>query len=252
MKILSMKLGGIGVFSEPTIVPIAELGDASLVAIVGDNGSGKTTLVESIPGCIYRTMPSRGAVAGLANSRDSHIEHTVDLGGREITSRLMINGTAKTPTSEAYLSEDGEPMTSGKVRDYATKVAELFPSSDVFMSSAFAAQGGDGSFLSLPVAERKQLFAKLLGLGRLQEMSDDAGERGRAASTQLTTDIAKRDTIQERAGDIGRLNLALDAAHAEAVNAGERLQAAKDNTQELRNAMLAWSELATANTAAES
>lgn len=252
MKILSMKLGGIGVFSEPTEVPIKELGDAALVAIVGENGSGKTTLVESVPGCIYRKMPSRGAVAGLANSRDSHIEHTVDLGGREITSRLLINGTAKTPTSEAYLSEGGEPMTSGKVSDYATKVAELFPSSDVFMSSAFAAQGGEGSFLSLPVAERKQLFAKLLGLGRLQEMSDTAGANSRTADSKLTATRARRDTMRERCGDIGRLNLALNTAHAEVVNAGERLQAAKDNTQELRNAMLAWSELATANTAAES
>lgn len=201
MKILSLKFGGIGRFLADVEIPIAALGDAQLVGVVGENGAGKTTAMECVPAAIWRSTPSRGPIQSMANRRDSFLEMKVDLGGDVLTTRLLIDGIAKAKTTEAYLlGADGEPLTSGKARDFDAEAAKRFPAYDVFLASAFASQNKAGDFLSLPASQRKELFARLLGLGRLQEMSDAAGEKLRGVEVALAGLRSRAETLRETAG----------------------------------------------------
>src|SRR5688572_18129767 len=109
MRLKAHRFGGMSpAFRGDVEVPIAELGDAQLVAVVGDNGAGKTTMLELFAAAYYRWMASRGIpVAALANRRDSYIETVVELGGHEYTARLLFDGVARQTKTEAYLARDG-------------------------------------------------------------------------------------------------------------------------------------------------
>jgi exonuclease SbcC len=227
VKLHSLKFRGIGRFREEVTLPIAELGEAALVAIVGENGAGKTTAVEMLPGLLYRSTPSRGALAALANAKDSYVEAVVETDQR-YTLRVLIDGIAKNKPSEGYILASGAPLVSGKVRDYDAAIARLFPAADVLLSSAFAAQSGEGRFLDLPASARKQLFAKLLGLGHLERLAMAATTESHEAHHDLDVAKARREDLQRRA-DAGATMEAEVAtrreAHAAAVAAREEAEA---------------------------
>ena len=189
MHIESLKIRGIGCHDDLT-VPIADLGDAQLVAVCGDNGAGKTTALECVPGVVYRSMPSRGPLSLLANARDSFVEAGFSMGGEGFVARVKIDGVSKTKKAEAYLfNEEMEPLSNGKVRDYIAGVARYFPDQQTYLASAFAAQTGAGQFLSLPPAARKALFVSMLGLDRFEVWAKAAGESRLAATRTARTDL---------------------------------------------------------------
>jgi exonuclease SbcC len=185
MKIKSLKIRDIGGLNNGKTVelPIAELGDAPLVAIHGVNGACKTTIIECIPGALYRDTPSRGALAGLANSAGSTIELGIET-DELYNAVICIDATLKTPKQSAYLL-NGQALNNGKVTTYDAEIARRFPSKEIYLSSAFAAQGGRGNFLDLDTASRRKLFADMLGLGRLAQLAKLAGEREKEAEQQV-------------------------------------------------------------------
>lgn len=247
MKITGLKFGGIGRFREDVEVPIAELGGAELVACVGPNGAGKSTLLEMIPGCLYRTTPSRGPLAGMANRKDSWAELQVELSGDRYTLKLLIDGVARSPRTEAYvLDGKGQPLTSGKVKDFAAEVAKKFPSAEVFFSSAFAAQTKEGSFLSLPPARRKALFADLLGLGHLQAMSDTAGEHARSVEGELSGLRARAETLAESSARVEDLRAKLAESKAALERAETEGKEAREAQEAYSKAWREWQERLTA------
>ncbi len=184
MRLKSMKAGGIGVFSEVEF-PIDQLDGARVVTLTGDNGEGKTQMLEmSFLGAPYRWTPGRGPLHVLANDKNSYVESKIEI-DQVYTCRVTIDGASKTPKSSAYLiAEDGTPLNDGKVSTYDKAVAERFPSRDTVLASTFAAQNGEGRFLSLDGADRKALFLRMLGQGRLQELSTAAGARATAAMSE--------------------------------------------------------------------
>ena len=228
MKLRGLKLYGIGRFSTEASLPVEGLGDAELVGVVGENGEGKTTLLECFPGAIYRMMPSRGAVAGLTSDK-AWLEVQVET-DQAYTARLQINGAAKAKPTEAYLFDAaGKPLNDGKAKTFDAEVARRFPSQSVLLSSAFAAQGGAGRFLELPASARKELFAEMLGLGRLQLLSDAAGVHVRDVEMAIAKLDARAQTLATQAER--REALAADVRTAESSHAAAtavREQAERD------------------------
>ncbi|MFH1834213.1 MAG: hypothetical protein ABH877_04240, partial [bacterium] len=249
MRITSWKFGGIGAMRGDVEIPIEELGDAKLVAVCGNNGAGRTTTMESIPGAIYGDTPSRGAVARLANRRDSFIEIGMEVAGSPIEAKLLINGVAKTPKTEAYLTSAGDPLSDGKIGSYKAAVATRFPAESVYLASGFAAQGGGGAFLDIKKAERKDLFLELLGSGRLSEISKTAGERASKVAFDIETKRAAVDSAMRLAGDVASLELLATTKDAALLSARGNLSvlearavAAEAAAEEWRERLLALTE----------
>lgn len=245
MKTKRLKLGGIGVFHDDVEVPIEALGDAPLVAVVGDNGAGKSTLLGCIPGSLWRVSPGRGAVAGLAHRKDSFIEHVVEVAGVELTARVLIDGMARGKPTEAYLFEGAKPITDGKARSFDAAVADRFGPLSVYLASAFAAQTREGRFLDLPVAGRKELFARLLGLGHLQELSIAAGERARAAELRRTELQARSETLRARAEGLGEALMSLEVGESDLAAITSRRAAAEARAEVAAAELAQWHEVAT-------
>lgn len=200
MKLLSLKLKGIGRFHGETVFPVEQLDGAEVVALVGLNGAGKTTMAEALPAVLYGDVPSHGALARFANAADSYIEAAIGTDQAYMLTR-KINAVRKTPKTEAYITDaEGNPLNdSGNVGPFDAEVAKRFPSEKVFLASGFAAQRRNGQFLEIARADRKALFVEMLGLGHLQTLSDAAGKRAREVETQLLSDRARISTLRAQA-----------------------------------------------------
>ena len=238
MKLHGVKMRGIGRFAEETTMPIDELGSAKLVAVIGENGEGKSTALEMLLAGPYRWTPSRGQVAGMASARDSLIETMIET-DQVYTQRLMINGTAKTKTTRAYLIDaDGEVLNDGKTTTFDAEIVKRFPSKELVLASIFAAQTGTGSFLSTAPAKRKELFIEMLLQGRLQELSDAAGERLRTTEETVRTIQAKIGLLRTQsasvivyAKQVVDAKVALEEAESELQEAEKQVEAARENAE---------------------
>ena len=244
MKIHSLKVNGIGDFHKEISLPVDELGDAPLVAITGLNGAGKTTLLECIIALMDGDMPTRGAVAVLANAKDSYIEGVYET-ERKYRLRRTINATLKKPKVEAYIwSEDGTPVggSDGKQTTFKAEVEKLFPSRAVYLSSGFASQGRVGQFLEISKAERKALFADLIGLEYLQKLSKAAAERLKTAEVKLTELRATIAAYEEQAKRQEPLAEQVKAKRVELDNHGRMAKKAEAAAVSAREKFEEWRE----------
>ncbi|MFA5021143.1 MAG: AAA family ATPase [Patescibacteria group bacterium] len=184
MKINSLKIKGVSKqFPNETSIDLTAT-SSGLIAIHGENGAGKTTIMESIFGSLFREFPSRpGAIYDFCTGKDAFIEMSFDLAGNAY--RSLINIDADHKKQEAYLYNGEEPLVNGKVTDFDAYIEKHIGTSSLFLSTIFSAQTRKGNFLELPKSERKNLFARLLGLERLQELEEKAKDKLSAVETTI-------------------------------------------------------------------
>ena len=178
MRPLRLRLHGFTRFSTPVDLDLEGL-PPGLIAVVGPNGAGKTTLFESLgPMPLFLEFPSYpGSLRDVAIARNASLDLEVSHGGARYRLVVQVDpeaggGAGKT---EAYLYvHDGggwASLAGPGVRAYAEAVARVFPPRELFLASVYAAQTGAGNFFDLRPAERKDLFAQLLGLEHLQQLA---------------------------------------------------------------------------------
>ncbi len=205
MRLEKLTFRGITRFSNTVEIDFASI-PSGLVAIQGGNGSGKTTTMEAIHAALYREFPSRGGnLAEHCNGRDAFIDLLFSWGGNY---RSLVKIDAEKKTQEAYLYQGGDAIVSGKVRDFDAKVSDLFVSRSVFLASALSAQNKAGNFIDLPKGEKKDFFARMLGLELYQRMAEiskdkaNESEKLAVASEQSFRDrevrVAELPALQER------------------------------------------------------
>jgi len=240
MKLKKLKLQGIGCFHDEVELPIEALGDASIVCVRGLNGAGKSTLFECVPGLVYGHTPSRGLLTAMANRPDSFVEGVIETDQRYWL-RRTINATRKQPKIEAYLFDGSdEPLNDGKQTTFDHEVARRFPSGRVYLASGYAAQNRGGQFLEVSKAERKALFAEMLGLGMLQALSERARERASdqdAERQRLSSAIA---TLQPRSEIGPMLRGRLAEAHEAEVTARKRVAELERDAKKAQENLDAW------------
>lgn len=242
MHIKKLKFGGMGRFHAEVELPIEQLNGAALVALVGVNGTGKTTSAEMLPGAIYRSTPSRGALARLANSKSSFVELVVETDDT-YTCRVLIDGCLKSPKTEAYITDSaGAALNNGKTGTYDKEIARRFPSKDVLLASAFACQTGEGSFLELPVARRRELFVEMIGAGRLQALADSAAVRAKKGRDELLKLGFRLEAGKHLVDSVGRLTKAVEGAENQVAASKFELGALEQQAKDAACAIDAWQE----------
>jgi exonuclease SbcC len=159
-----------------------------LIAIVGPNGSGKTTLLEALgPTAIFGRSPFYTCDFGDLVGPDGG---SITLVGEHDGQEWTITRTIAKRRHDARLSIDGvEIETMGRVGDFDAEVGKRFMPRALYLASIYAAQAGEGSFIGLPEAGQRDLFAKLLGIEELQERAvEAAGIANAAADAVAETD----------------------------------------------------------------
>lgn len=216
MRPLRLRLSGLTRFAEPIDIDLSEL-PPGLVAVVGGNGEGKTTILDALgPVPLFRELSTKpGSLKDWSTRRDTSIDVEIAFGGRVYRHLVTVDPLADggRGKEEAYLFEDGHPITNGRVKDYDEAVRKVYRlpdeaqrARDAVYASAFAKQDRRGSFANLKPADRKDLFAHLLGLGALQRIAerakehraplDAAAKRFDEEATTIARDREARDQVR--------------------------------------------------------
>ena len=204
-----------------------------ITALEGPNGSGKTTLVEALIVALYGKTPSRPSISSLVaqGKNEGRFEVEFRSGGKKYVVTREVKLSLKASSSKAFLREYGasEDIAGPKVEEVEKKCAALVGDVDMVMSGIFSSQGDGGSLIDAQRAERKELFAKLLGTHRLIAMSGLAKKRAQAEETasQSAADMAKRlkDGLATEKEDSDKLSGAKD----EAVKVAGDIEKCKDS-----------------------
>lgn len=206
-----LEVCGLTRFAEPVVVDFDAM-PAGLVAVAGPNGAGKTSLLEAILLAIYGTLPTRpGSVYDYLCADKAHVVLDVTLDGDAWRFGREFNRKRRTASANVWIN--GEPAThDGKAGEVDTLVADRWPPLRQVLASAFAAQGGAGSFLSLKPADRKRLVVEMLGLDRLQELAKAAQVEAGDAKTLRDRAADKLAAAEAGAGRLAEARSALDAA----------------------------------------
>jgi DNA repair exonuclease SbcCD nuclease subunit len=139
--------------------------EPGLLALVGPNGAGKSMLIENLHP--YPQMLTRsGSLPQHFRLKDSRRElcFVDERTGNEYRALILVDPTLATPKTECYLSKDGLPLCTGRVKEYEEVVGKLFGSLGLFVRSAFVAQKppkGHPDIADATPAERKSLFREL-------------------------------------------------------------------------------------------
>jgi len=176
---------------------------AGITAIEGPNGSGKTTVVEAPLVALYGRSPTRSVASLVSQGKsDGRIEVAFSSGGKKYVAIREIKVTPKSSSTKAFLKdEDGETIAGPKVEEVESRCAALVGDvrmvmSGIFSSQEDASQKGNMAcgLVDVGAAERKELFAKLLGTHRLIEMSVLAKKRAQAseAAAQSSAETIRR------------------------------------------------------------
>ena len=228
-------------FVDPIDISLKDLGPG-LVAFVGNNGSGKTSTLEMLPAALYGELPSRekGALYDRCNRRDAFIELGFDNGQENVDLRVVLDMSAR--KSEYYIAIDGEQASNGKEKPYRKLVDSMFGSSDLLLASVFASQNRRGNILELTRAERKQLFAELLGLDHLQVLAERAGERVKVADRALIDLRGERRAYTDKADELSSAQRVVLDAREQLDGANEDALAAKEAVDSLQTQLAADAE----------
>lgn len=214
MRALGQRVQHIGPFRDVSIDWDALPG--LFVAVCGENGAGKSMVLESFPGGIYRTCPTRGPMAKLATSRDAFVENRI-VNGAPWTIRLWpVRGEA-----EVLDAEGRSVLGDRKVTTLDDWVKKTLPPPEVLYSGPFVPQPlakskwPMGGFLGMTAGDRKAVLLRALGCERLERMAEAA--RQRAAAAKARFDVASTRLADERTRgvNLAEAEQAADAARAE-------------------------------------
>lgn len=182
-------------------LPVGDVGPG-LIAITGANGAGKTGLIEVVPGVNYQQLPARkdDHPVSFATSREALLEYwyTTDAGHF----RALLNLDSQSRGVDGLLqqvSADGlklRDLNDGKVSTLKKAIADRFPTYDLFLNGAFAAQGRGNEFARRGPSQRKDLFAEFLALGALIEKAKTAGEAAALVAAVRDRLLVVRDTLR--------------------------------------------------------
>lgn len=251
MRLDRLEIGGFLHFEKPAVVDLTAV-PVGLVAITGPNGHGKTRLLDAGLGSVYgpgaqtQAFPSRdGTLAEYATSRDAYIETQWDMDGDVYRIRVNVDGVKRNTDAvllKAWRTMLGDqqfsPLNDGKTSTFKEEVAKLFPSRRQVLASAFAAQGRQGSFVSLDNKGKMELFSEMLALGHYAGKADTAKrcvaavERARAALLAVRASLEREaEADADVDGRLATMRSNLAAASIEATSGRDavvRAQAERD------------------------
>ena len=209
-----------------------------VIAIEGPNGSGKTTLVEALIVALYGKSPSRPSVSSLVSQgkSDGRFEVAFTSGGKKYVVVRDVKVGLKSSSSKAFLREEGGKDIAGpKVEEVEQRCSSLVGDVDMVMSGIFSSQGDGGSLVDIRSADRKELFAKLLGTRKFLSMADLARKKATAESASVTSsaEISKRlkEALATEEEDRKKLEETRDAAKSiskDIEEANDKLGTAKE------------------------
>jgi len=179
MKPHRITLQDIGPFTDLVDVDIDALAHG-IVAIDGNNGAGKTVFVESLIAGTHRRLPSYGALADMATSRDAYLQLEFSTKGRRWKARHEIG------KGKVFLYNDRNKALDekGSTAAFDEWVSENVLPLDVITASWCSPQESRG-FIGMERSPRKSIVLQAMGSAESERLAERARKRAKSLERDL-------------------------------------------------------------------
>src|SRR5215210_5190490 len=168
-----------------------------VACISGDNGHGKSTLLDAITWALWGKCRAHSDDELIhTGETEMEVEFEFYLGEgryRVLRKRSRVGRGQSTLDLHVVDGETLRPRTGATIRETQESVVELVGMGyDTFINSSFLLQGRADEFTKKRPAERKQILAEILELGRYDELEARAREAVKArdgAVQQVDRDV---------------------------------------------------------------
>ena len=227
--------------------PTLHLEGIRVACLCGPNGNGKSALLDAVTWALWGKARGQRHEQLLHHGQtEMQVELVFDVGSERYRVSRRYSQARRNPQSSLELAvqtADGEfrPITGDTIRTTEAQIERIINMDyGTFVNSAFLVQGRADEFTMATPGARKEVLAKVLGLGRYDELAERARLRGRDARAKLDANALNVDRLRERAAQADETRTALAEAErelAEAVTSvnglAERLQLLRDKVAHL-------------------
>ncbi len=181
---------------------------SGICGLAGPNGSGKTTAIEAIMLALYGISPSRPAIQSMIPKGDS-VESSVEVefisAGQKYIARREFVKTRKSFGHKAFILDPEKLKTVEKAEEAALAsgvdgtyqyISQLVGDCDLVLAGIFSSQGDSGNLVKQKPAQRKELFAKLLGTEKFLVLSKAADKIADFDRASIQAQKARFETIR--------------------------------------------------------
>ena len=227
--------------------PTLHLEGIRIACLCGPNGNGKSALLDAVTWALWGKARGQRHEQLLHHGQtEMQVELVFDVGSERYRVSRRYSQARRNPQSSLELAVQtagGEfrPITGDTIRATEGQIERLINMDyGTFVNSAFLVQGRADEFTMATPGVRKDVLAKVLGLGRYDELVDRARFRGRDARAKLDSNALALDRLRERTGKADETRAALAGAERDLVEAvtsanglAERLQLLRDKVAHL-------------------
>ncbi|MDE2838316.1 MAG: SMC family ATPase [Chloroflexota bacterium] len=227
--------------------PTLHLEGIRVACLCGPNGNGKSALLDAVTWALWGKARGQRHEQLLHHGQtEMRVELVFDVGSERYRVSRRYSQARRNPQSSLELAVQtagGEfrAITGDTIRATESEIERIINMDyGTFVNSAFLVQGRADEFTMATPSVRKDVLAKVLGLGRYDELAERARLRGRDARARLDANAINVDRLRERAARAGDTRGALAEAErdlAEAVTSvnglAERLQLLRDRVAHL-------------------
>lgn len=158
-----------------------------LAVLCGRNGDGKSALLDAMTWAVWGEARGKGDALIHASKEEMLVRFDFEANGEhyEVVRKKTRNGSAQ--LDFFHHAELGrKSLTGAGIRETEKEiVARVRMDYDTFANSAFVAQGHAGEFTAKGPKERKEVFRKILGLERYEELARAALDKRKTADVDL-------------------------------------------------------------------
>jgi exonuclease SbcC len=190
------------------------LEEVHLACLCGANGSGKSAILDSITWALWgRARGQRQEQLIHQGQQEMSVELIFDVTDRRYQivrrhSRARKQGQSSLELS-VFAGSEYRPITGNTISQTQEQIQNLINMDyETFVNSAFLVQGRADIFSMATPTQRKDVLAKVLGLGIYERLEERAKVRARNAQTRLDTLIPLVDQTKvevDRKGEIKAL-----------------------------------------------
>ena len=205
-------------------VPTLDLEGIHVACLCGQNGHGKSALLDAITWALWCKARGKTQDELIHYGNDEMLVELEFLARdtryraarRHATGRSRRRQGATDLQLQVYTGEAFHPITGNSMRETQAKIDQITGMDyETFINSAFLMQGRADEFTNKTPGERKEVLAKILGLGYYDRLEDRARER--TGEKKLSASIVEGD-LERMRREVSRR----DGYHSEleAVNGG--------------------------------
>ncbi len=227
--------------------PTLHLEGIRVACLCGPNGNGKSALLDAVTWALWGKARGQRHEQLLHHGQtEMQVELVFDVGSERYRVSRRYSHARRNPQSSLELAVqiaggDFRAITGDTIRATEGQIERLINMDyGTFVNSAFLVQGRADEFTMATPGVRKDVLAKVLGLGRYDEFADRARLHGRDVRARLDANAVALNRLRERAAQADETRTALAEAERElgeavasASGLAERLQLLRDKVAHL-------------------